>query len=86
MLAGCCPVAMESCAHALHTSPLLSEAIPAALVLYHCPDILSPLLFLCMKEQQSEAPFALKEDQHCLGCAAPPWPPAQQRQVRRAVL
>lgn len=71
---------------ALHTSLLLSEAIPAALVLHHRPDILSPLLFLCTEERQPEVPFALKEDQLCLGCAAPPQAPAQQTPVRRAVL
>lgn len=34
----------------------------AALVLLHYPDILSPLLFLCTKEQQSEDLFGLKAD------------------------
>lgn len=81
-LTGCCPMAVESCAHALHTSLLLSEAIPAALVLHHRPDS----LFFCAEERQSEVPFALKEDQLCLGCAAPPQAPAQQTPVQRAVL
>lgn len=70
---------MESCACTLHTSLLLSQ------VLLYSPDILSPLLVLCTREEQPEIPFALKENwDYLVYCSSPV--PAQTWQGWGALL